>query len=116
MKKKPAKASTSKGKRGGQKNNNNARKHGLYATKPTPTANPLTIEERRNILDGCIRTMFDLFQSLNDIDDMAKCLNSISIAVTAANGCERTLSLVNGTYTPIDEILNALKYLDPSED
>jgi len=114
VKKKPAKPA-SKGKRGGQKNNNNARKHGLYA-KTTPTANPLSIEDRRNILDGCIRTMFDLFQGLNDIDDMAKCLNSISIAVTAANGCERTLSLVNGTYTPIDEILNALKYLDPSED
>jgi hypothetical protein len=105
----------SKGKTGGKAGNRNALKHGLYSEKFVEE-NALTIEKRKAIIDACIVKMFERFNGLDDIDKMSKCLNSIALAVTAANNCERTLAIVSGNYTPIEEIYDALKYLDPEED
>ena len=99
----------------GRKGNKNALKHGLYS-KRFIDANSLTIEQRKAMLDACIRKMFERFKTIQDMDAMSKCLNSISLAVTAANNCERTLAIVEGNYTPLEDVLNALKYLDPKDD
>ncbi len=98
------------------KGNKNALKHGLYAKTPLAAGPGLTIEERRAVLDACIQRMADHFTSLDDMDKMSKCLNSISIAVTAANNCDRTLAIINGNYTPLEDVLNELRILDPEED
>jgi hypothetical protein len=102
-------------KQGGQKGNQNARKHGLYSKKFVQT-HTLTVDQRKAMLDACIAKMFETFKKLDDVDEMSKCLNSLSVAITAANNCERTAAILNGNYTPIEDVLNALRYLDPQED
>jgi hypothetical protein len=100
----------------GKKGNTNALKHGLYS-KAFVTRNSLTIEQRRAILDACISRAFQAFQDIgDDIPKLSMLLNSIGIAVSAANTCERTLALINGNYSPLEEVLQELKAYDPHED
>ena len=113
-KSKPKKKSTG-ARKGGKPGNQNARKHGLYArnqpkvhTKGEATVELNQIEKRRAIADEVVETLFTRFNHLQDIDQICKCANSLSLAITAANGCDRTLALVSGKVSPINEALDQL--------
>lgn len=112
---KPRKSKTTGAKKGGKPGNQNARKHGLWAKNqpraaqsPKEKAEQSRIEERRDLLDEVIERLAARFQTLDDIDQICKCANSISLAVTAANGCDRTLALVSGKVAPISLALDQL--------
>lgn len=95
--------------------NKNALKHGLYARKIDERL-ALTIEDRRAVLDACTRRAFALVMKADGADELTKLISAIAHSVTAANNCERTLAVMKGNYTPIEEVLHALSYIDPSED
>jgi len=97
-------------RKGGQSRNQNARKSGLYAKNQPKVSkkSEKTAATRRDIMDDVIETLFAKFNHLQDIDDLCKCANSISIAVTAANGCDRTLAIVSGKLTNLSEAIERL--------
>jgi hypothetical protein len=119
VKKKPVpKKSKAAGKKGGKPGNQNARKSGLYA-RNQPKVSPKSEKDaasRRDILDDVIETLYTKFNQLQDIDQICKCANSISIAVTAANGCDRTIAIVSGKLTSLqDSIERLLADEDPND-
>ena len=99
----------------GTRGNHNALKHGVYSKKFVET-NTLTIEQRRAIMDACIDRAFQILQVANIDKDWPPLLNALSNAMNAANNCDRTLAIVNGNYTPLEDVINALRNLDPTED
>ena len=104
------KSKTLGARRGGQPDNQNARKSGLYA-KNQPKVSKKSEKNaatRRDIMDGVIETLYAKFNGLRDIDDLCKCANSISVAVTAANGCDRTIAIVSGKLTNLSEAIERL--------
>lgn len=109
-----SKSAKPKGKPGGKPGNQNARKHGLWAKNQpkakTGESKPETnaIENRRRIMDEVIETLYDKFSRLDDIDQVTKCANSISLAVTAANGCDRTLAITSGKLTNLQSAIESL--------
>jgi len=121
---KPKKSKASGARKGGKPGNQNARKHGLYArnqpkvhTNGEATVELNQIEKRRAIADEVIERLFARFNILDDIDQITKCANSISLAITAANGCDRTLALVSGKVSPINAALDQLFAMeDPYDD
>jgi uncharacterized protein YjcR len=110
-------AAAKKKRRGAPAGNRNARTHGLYSkAPPISPSQALTIEERRNIADTAIRWVWDYHTNCTDVADVAKLIAALKNAMDAANNCERTLAIVSGKYTPLEDILAELKTLDPSED
>jgi hypothetical protein len=111
-------------KKGAPKGNNNAQKHGLWArnhpkakVKGEGEIEINQVEKRRNIADDVIETLYDKFHRLDDIDQLCKCANSISLAITAANGCDRTLAIVSGKISTVSEAIEQLfKNYDPDDD
>jgi len=105
-----SKKSKATGAKGGKPGNQNARKSGLWA-KNQPKASKKsekTAADRRDILDEMIETLYHKFNQLQDIDQLCKCANSISLAVTAANGCDRTIAIVSGKLTNLSEAIEQL--------
>lgn len=103
-KKKPA---TGK-KRGAPKGNQNSRKHGLWAkNSPTP-AEGKGAKWRRDVMDEVIDRLFNKFSTLQDLDQITKCANSLSVAVTAANSCDRTIAILEGKTTSLSAAIEAL--------
>lgn len=118
-----AKSKTTRGQKGGKPGNQNARKHGLYAkNQPKVTASGEgnievgQIEHRRHIADEVIERLFTKFNTLDDIDQLCKCANSISLAITAANGCDRTLAITSGKLTNLSAAIEALLMEEDADD
>jgi len=115
------KKSKGTGAKGGKPGNQNARKHGLWAQKQIATVTEGRKGDdgparRRDYLDDVIETLYNKFNRLDDIDQLCKCANSISIAVTAANGCDRTIAIVSGKLTNLSEAIEQLLMgADPSD-
>lgn len=108
--------------KGGKPGNQNARKHGLYAKnqpkastkeKPVDVSGP---ERRRAIMDDVIESLYTKFNTLNDIDQITKCANSLSLAVTAANGCDRTIAIVSGKLTNLTAAIEQLFMEEDADD
>lgn len=109
--------------KGGRPGNQNARKHGLWA-KNQPKVKTSgegkieigQIERRRQVADEVVEILFTKFNTLTDIDQICKCANSISLAVTAANGCDRTLAITSGKLTTLEAAITDLLMEEDAED
>jgi hypothetical protein len=99
-----------KGKKGGKGGNQNARKHGLYAKNQPPVDPAVAIgaQRREAILDKIILDLDALYWTLKKNEEKFQCVNSISNAVTSANGCQRTAALVSGKLTILNEAIERL--------
>ncbi len=99
--------------KGGQPGNSNARTHGLWAKyqplvspeERDPNAGP---EERRDILDRVIKVLFMDFCEAEDPETRCRISNALCVAVTAANGCDRTLAIVVGKLSPLQQAIDEL--------
>lgn len=127
MKKKGAQKNTKNksagARKGGKPGNQNARKHGLFAkNQPKVNVNGQgnieinQIEKRRAIADEVIESLFAKFNTLQDIDQICKCANSISLAITAANGCDRTLAITSGKLTTLETAITELLMEEDPDD
>ena len=105
-----ARAGTGK-KKGGQPGNNNARTHGLWAKNQPPVtreerdsnAGP---EKRRDIMDRVIKRLWEDFCEAEEAETRCRIANALCVAVTAANGCDRTLAIVTGKISPLQQAID----------
>jgi len=99
--------------KGGQPGNSNARTHGLWAKyqpmvtpeEQDPNAGP---EQRRDIMDRVIKVLWEDFCEAEDPETRCKISNALCVAVTAANGCDRTLAIVTGKISPLQQAIEEL--------
>lgn len=111
VKSKPKSKPKPRTKSGGAKpGNQNARKHGLWAKNHPKMDQKAALgpQRRVEILDSIIDDLHSKYFTAHDLDTACKMANAISIAVTAANGCDRTIALLTGKLPAIDEALARL--------
>ncbi len=70
-----------------------------------PNAGP---EQRRDILDRVIKVLFMDFCEAEDTETRCRISNALCVAVTAANGCDRTLAIVTGKLSPLQQAIEEL--------
>ncbi len=70
-----------------------------------PNAGP---EQRRDIMDRVIKVLWEDFCEAEDPETRCKISNALCVAVTAANGCDRTLAIVTGKISPLQQAIEEL--------
>jgi hypothetical protein len=105
----PAKKATPPRKRGGQPNNGNAVKHGLYAKNYTPielaelpAAMAANLDEEIAMMRICMARVFDATQQEDvNLEQLQDLLGSLGVAATRLSGLLKTQKLLSGDHAAI---------------
>ena len=98
--------------------NKNALKHGLYARKTPPTAGPgKKAREIASVTATILRledalAMIEQHMAKADPEHFAAVANSMANASVALFTGHRTLALITGKYTPLEDALAELQALE----
>lgn len=106
----PGKPASKNARKGGKAGNQNARKHGFYA-KNQPPVDPgeaIGASKREAILDKIIVDLEATYWTLKKNEEKFICANTIANVVASANGCERTVAIVSGKLTILNEAIERL--------
>lgn len=99
-----------RGKVGVKPGNQNARKHGLYAKiqPPVDRVKAIGAQEREKILDKILLDLEQEYDGKKKWEEKLQIANVIANVCIASNGCQRTVALVSGKLTILNEAIERL--------